>query len=73
MYLTFSSAICPQSCLPSVLPLASFASNLGASNPTGEMYAKGHAFRSVTFTYILIFLKSEIENSADVVMKWIYI
>ena len=37
MYLTFSSAICPLSCLPSALPVASFASNLGTSNPTGKI------------------------------------
>ena len=33
LYLTFCSTLCPSSCLPSFLPLASLASSLGTSYP----------------------------------------
>ena len=36
LYLTLSSALCPASCLPPALPLATFASHLGTTNPTGD-------------------------------------
>merc|ERR1711953_1433594 len=33
LYLTFCSAVCPLACLPSYLPAASLASNLGTEHP----------------------------------------
>ena len=48
LYLTFSSALCPASCLPPALPLATFASHLGTTNPTGD-----HCPRSAELPTIL--------------------
>ena len=36
LFLTMTAAGCPESCLPSFLPLGSFASMLGQQYPTGK-------------------------------------